>query len=194
MRRPLRSAEARSVANLAIDLGDPGRMAKARRLHRGNSVGTVDIYHQAAEATVADPSGELMDVTITIDSPAQPGTAPLANTVTTTCGCDDDSTVCMHALAAVLGVAEEIEANGRLLAIWGGTEGPGPDLSSPKRPEGADAFFSGAWTGAPPVSPLEPLKLGDDPVLAVDGVDAGPVLIEARGAIQRGLSRYRARS
>lgn len=194
MRRPLRSAEARSVANLAIDLGDPGRMAKARRLHRGNSVGTVDIYHQAAEATVADPSGQLMDVTISIDSPAQPGAAPLAETISTSCDCEDDTTVCMHALAAVLGVAEEIEANGRLLAVWGGTDGPPADLTSPERQDGADAFFSGTWVGAPPITPLEPLKLGEDPVLAVDGVDAGPVLIEARAAIQRGLSRYRARS
>lgn len=193
MRRPLRSAEARSVANLAIDLGDPGRMAKARRLHRGNSVGTVDIYHQAAEATVADPSGELMDVVLTVESPAQPGAAPLAETVLSTCGCDDTDAVCMHALAAILGVAEEVEANGRLLAIWGGIDGPAPDLSTPERRDGADAFFAGAWTSAPLVSPLEPLKLGEAPVLTVDGLDAGPVLLDARGAIQRGLSRYRAR-
>ena len=131
MRRPLRSDEARSVANLAIDLGDPGRMAKARRLHRSNSVGTVDIYHQAAETTVTDPSGELMEVTINIESPAAPGSAPLAETVTSSCTCDDDTSICTHALAAILGVAEEIEANGRLLAVWGGTEAAPSALHRP---------------------------------------------------------------
>ncbi len=193
MRRPLRSDEARSVANLAIDLGDPGRMAKARRLHRGNSVGTVDIYHQAADTTVTDPSGELMEVSIVVDAPAAPGTAPLAETVETTCTCDDENSVCTHALAAILGVAEEIEANGRLLALWGGTEAPPTALTPTARSEGADDFFTGNWTSPPPVKPLESLELGDDPVLAVDGVDAGPVLLDARGAIRRGLSRYRAR-
>ncbi len=193
MRRPLRSNQARAVANLAIDLGDPGRMAKARRLHRGNSVGTVDITHLRAETTVTDPAGELFDVSIIVASPAAEDEAPLASTVSANCACDDDSDVCNHALAAILGIAEEIEANGRLLAIFGGTEAAPVALSPVERSDRSDSFFHGAWTPSPSIEPLNTLNLSEDPVLTVDGVDAGPVVVEARAAIRRGLTRYRAR-
>lgn len=195
MRRPLRSDEARSVANLAIDLGDPGRMAKARRIHRGNNVGSVDIGPGIAETTVADANGEVYDVTVTVDEPAPPGDAPQASNVTTTCTCDDDGDICTHGLAAILGVAEEIEANGRLLAVW--ASGPAeevPPSAESTHSGSSDDFLAGNWTSPPTITAMDPLKLAHEPHLVVDDVDAGPVVVDARAAIKRGLSRYRARS
>ena len=192
MRRPLRSDEARSVVNLAIDLGDPGRMAKARRIHRGNHVGSVDISPGLAEMTVADQSGEIHDVSVNVISPVRPGQDLTAQDVTSTCSCEDGSDVCTHALAGILGIAEEIEANGRLLAVWAGevpTEEQSTETVVVDGP--TDDFLAGRWTGPPPIKQMAPLKFDDEPELAVDGVDAGPVLVDARAAIRRGLSRYR---
>lgn len=194
MRRPLRSDEARSVANLAIDLGDPGRMAKARRIHRGNNVGTVDIGPGVADTTVADPSGEVFDVTVTVIAPARQGEAPAAQDVVSACTCPDDGDICTHGLAGILGIAEEIEANGRLLAIWAG--GAVEEEAAPIEivaGESTNDFLAGNWSKAPMIPPMTPLQLDHEPSLVVDDVDAGPVVVDARAAIKRGLSRYRAR-
>ena len=194
MRRPLRSDEARAIANLAIDLGDPGRMAKARRIHRGNNVGSVDISGGKAEATVIGLDGESQEVTITVEAEVPAGQAPSAADVTTTCTCDDTGDICTHALAAILGIAEEIEANGRLLGVWAG--GATEEKVAPvivERDGASDEFFSGRWTNPPTIPQMAGLKFGEEPHLIVDDVDAGPVLIDARAAIKRGLSRYRVR-
>lgn len=197
MRRPLRSDEARAVANLAIDLGDPGRMAKARRIHRGNNVGTVDIGAGIAETTVTDASGELYDVTIRVDAPARAGEAPSSADVSSECSCDDGTDVCTHALAAILGIAEEIEANGRLLAVWSGATAVDEPAATTAPTDGQsvinDDFLAGSWSKAPVIPPMTPLQIDEEPTLIVDEVDAGPVVVDARAAIKRGLSRYRAR-
>ena len=52
MRKPLRSETARRLVDLAVELGDPGRMAKARRLDRGAKVGTLRIEPGALSAQV----------------------------------------------------------------------------------------------------------------------------------------------
>lgn len=194
MRRPLRSDEARSVANLAIDLGDPGRMAKARRLHRGNQVGSVDIGPGIAETTVADPSGDIHDVKVVVDAVIEAGQAPSATDVSSVCSCDDGGDICTHGLAGILGIAEEIEANSRLLSVWAG--GTVEDVAAPEIPTdgSTDDFLTGNWSKAPVIPPMTPLRLDHEPSLIVDDVDAGPVVVDARGAIKRGLSRYRARS
>lgn len=199
MRRPLRSDEARAVANLAIDLGDPGRMAKARRIHRGNNVGTVDIGPGIAETTVTDPSGDLYDVAITVESPAPTGEAPNFQDVTPECACDDGGDICTHGLAAILGIAEEIEANGRLLNVWAGgaadeAPSPEPEAAAADEVEPSSDFLAGSWSKAPVIPPMTPLQIDNEPSLLVDEVDAGPVVVDARSAIKRGLSRYRARA
>lgn len=193
MRRPLRSDEARSVANLAIDLGDPGRMAKARRIHRGNNVGTVDIGPGVADTTVADPSGEMYDVSISVTEPTSDGQAPRAENVESDCSCDDSGDICTHGLAAILGIAEEIEANGRLLAVWAGEAASDAISIDPAAVANTDDFLGGNWVKPPVIVPLSTLKLDNEPSLMVDEVDAGPVVVDARAAIRRGLSRYRAR-
>ena len=192
MRRPLRSDESRAVANVAIDLGDPGRMAKARRLHRSNGVGSVDIEPGIAHASVADSNGEVYDVEITVVSPPSSGSIPSASDLLTSCTCEDHGDNCMHALAALLGVAEEIEANGRILDIWTGTTptAPAPNYAAPTGE--AESFFHGNW------APAERLTIGQRPPgnpapLIVDEVDAGEVFADARRSISAGLSRYRAR-
>ena len=192
MRRPLRSDESRAVANVAIDLGDPGRMAKARRLHRSNAVGSVDIEPGIAHASVADANGEVYDVEITVVSPPASGSIPTASDLLTSCTCEDHGDNCMHALAALLGVAEEIEANGRILDLWTGSTATAPTRNYAAPTGAAESFFHGNW------APTDRLTLGQRPLgkplnLVVDDVDAGEVFIDARRSVADGLSRYRAR-
>ncbi|MFT7473346.1 MAG: hypothetical protein ACI81L_000261 [Verrucomicrobiales bacterium] len=193
MRRPLRSDEARAIANIAIDLGDPGRMAKARRVHRSNGVGEVDISGGIAEATVTDADGELHDVQVTIEFPPVNGPIPASSDLRTSCVCDDQGDTCTHALAALLGIAEAVEANGRLLDLWTGSSAPttpvGP-YSSPS--DDQQAFFEGAWSASIAIPKLVPIRFDQAPALVVDEVDAGPVVIDAIAAIGSGLRQYRA--
>lgn len=191
MRRPLRSDEARSVANLAIDLGDPGRMSRARRMHRSNAVTDVEILPGVAHVSVIDPTGEIHEVSISVANPTVDGRTPPAADLEPTCSCDDDGDACTHALAALLGIAEEIEANGRLLATWAGDSAPAP--SAPYVASSADgSFFDGPWASRQPSVTLTNLRIERTSPLVVDDLDAGPVVIDAVAAIRRGLSRYRA--
>jgi hypothetical protein len=193
MRRPLRSDEARAIANVAIDLGDPGRMAKARRVHRSNGVGEVDIAAGIAGATVTDTDGTLYDVEVTIESPPVNGAIPAASDLGTTCECDDQGDTCTHALAALLGIAEAIEANGRLLDLWTGSSAPTTPIGAYSSPsDNQQAFFAGAWSASVEMPKLVPIRLGEAPPLLVDEVDAGPVVINAIAAIGSGLKQYRA--
>jgi hypothetical protein len=194
MRRPLRSDEARGVANLAIDLGDPGRMARARRLHRANAVAEVGIEAGHARATVTQSDGDVFDVDISVAGPPLSGVVPVAGDLTPVCSCDDDGDACTHALAALLGIAEEIEANGRLLDLWVGSGAPETTATyiAPS-PGSADSFFLGAWTEQRERIEVSQLQPDEIPTLVVDSVDAGPVVIDAIRAIRAGLSRYRVR-
>jgi hypothetical protein len=194
MRRPLRSDEARGVANLAIDLGDPGRMARARRLHRANAVAEVEIEAGRASATVTQSDGDVFDVGIGVAGPPLSGVVPVASDLTPACSCDDDGDACTHALAALLGIAEEIEANGRLLDLWVGSGVPAPTATYlAHSTASADSFFLGAWTEQRERVKVSQLQLDEIPTLVVDSVDAGPVVIDAIRAIRAGLSRYRVR-
>ena len=193
MRRPLRSDEARSIANVAIDLGDPGRMSKARRMHRSNSVGTVDISPGVAHASVTDADGEIYEVEISVVAPPATGVLPSAGDLLTSCTCDDTGDTCMHALAAVLGIAEEVEANGRVLELWTRSSPPEPVTDYQRPTSDSESFFTGAWKAGIERPSMTPLRVGQQPVLVVEDVDAGPVVVDARAAITDGLSRYRAR-
>lgn len=190
MRRPLRSDEARSVANLAIDLGDPGRMSRARRLHRSNAVTEVEIEPGRAHATVTDPDGELHEVLIEVTTPTHGGATPPASDLSATCSCEDDGDTCTHGLAALLGIAEEIEANGRLLAVWAGEVAP-TRTTTYTASTTSSSFFDGAWTTTPMKKTLTNLRYEKMVPLVVDDLDAGPVVIDAVAAIRSGLSRYR---
>jgi len=192
MRRPLRSDEARGVANLAIDLGDPGRMSRARRMHRSNAVADVEITPGVAHATVTDASGEICEVSIAIETKPSSPSALAAAHLTTDCSCDDDGDCCTHSLATVLGIAEEIEANARLLGLWAG----GSDKKTPTEytsaSVGSRSFFEGAWALANTAPDLSALSVEQTPQLMVEELDAGPVVLDAVAAIRRGLSGFRA--
>ena len=192
MRRPLRSDEARSVANLAIDLGDPGRMSRARLLHRSNAVSEVEITPGVAHVSVTEPGSDVYEVSIEVAAPLGPTAVPTANDLDPACSCDDDGDACTHALAALLGIAEEIEANGRLLEVWAGETLP--TLSAPYAASTADSqsFFEGAWTTRSSASQLSNLRIEQASSLVVEDIDAAPVIADAVAAIRTGLSRYRA--
>ncbi len=187
MRRPLRSDTARAVANLAIELGDPGRMAKARRLHRSNAVSAVDIMDGSAYALVVDATGMHCDVEIAVVSAVTAGTVPLPDELELSCSCEDDADVaCIHELAALLGVAEELEGNARLLSVWVAPPIDTTKTTSP--PQGS--FMGGAWE-APAIPNITDRPVGETPDLTVDGLDAGPVFVDARESVRKGLSRFR---
>lgn len=187
MRRPLRSDTARAVANLAIELGDPGRMAKARRLHRSNAVSDVDIMDGSAFALVVDASGLHCDVEIAVTGSVDAGNVPTPEDLDLSCSCDDAADVaCVHQLAALLGIAEELEGNGRLLDVWIAPPIDTSETSAP--PQGS--FMGGAWK-TPAIPQIPDLPIGETPQLVVDGLDAGPVFTDARESVRRGVSRFR---
>ena len=191
MRRPLRSDVARAVANLAIDLGDPGRMAKARRLHRSHSVGTVDIEGGVAHAMVTERDGESHEVSVSVVAPPSGQQIPAASDIVATCDCEDNSDACQHALATILCIAEEVEADIRTIDRWTGAEAP-PEVATYVSPSGdAESFFTGEWTPNPPAITVPRLRPSTPPVLAVEGVDAGPVIVDALDAITKALDRVR---
>lgn len=190
MRRPLRSDEARAIANLAIDIGDPGRMAKARRLHRSNAVSTIDIESGEAHALVTESSGESYEVTLTIVSPPAQK-LPSASDVLAACTCDDSGDACQHALATVLGVAEEVEVDVRVLDRWTGAAAPATVATYESPGDDTVSFFGGAWTPNPPLPKLAPLSTSRASSLEVDGIDAGPVFVDAATAIADGLAHLR---
>lgn len=193
MRRPLRSDEARGVANLAIDLGDPGRMSRARRMHRANAVAEVEVTAGVAHATVTDPSGEIHEVSIAVgDAPASASSLSAVD-LRPECTCEDDGDVCTHSLAALLGIAEEIEANARLLELWaGGTASNATPTKYTGASAGHRSFFEGAWATAHKAPEISHLDFEQTPVLVVDDLDAGPVILDAVKAIRLGLSGFRA--
>lgn len=190
MRRPLRSDEARAVANLAIDMGDPGRMSKARRLHRSHSVSAIDIESGAAHATVTDSDGELYDVTISVVAPPAKR-LPAASDVLSVCTCDDSGESCRHALAAMLGIAEEVEVNLKVIDLWTGAAAPAAVTTYESPGVGTEEFFAGRWTSGPPTPSVPRLNPATSPSLVVDGVDAGPVIEDAAAAIADGVAHLR---
>lgn len=193
MRRPLRSDEARAIANLAIELGDPGRMAKARRLHRSNAVGEVDVRPSAALTGVTGADGELHEVSLVLDAVGGPGDIPSAVDVVTACSCDDHGDACVHALAAMLGLAETIEAEPDLLATWTGADDAGSAATYTTPSDSALTYLRGRWTDVAEAQPMSPVQGVPVPRLIVDDVDAGPVVIDAIDTIKRQLSSLRAR-
>lgn len=184
MRRPLRSDSARGLANLAIDLGDPGRMARARRLHRGGAVGDLHIESGHLSTTVFEEGDESCRTEVQLSLPLRShDVVPDAGSVSATdCSCEDENDVCMHVLATVLTFAEEVEGDPALLSRWTDTAPVVPTddatLSTAQR-----AFLSGSWTSDGGPAPLQPIDLGQaqrvDGPLTVDGVDAWPVFSDA---------------
>lgn len=192
MRRPLRSDEARSVANLAIDLGDPGRMSRARRMHRANAVAEVEVLAGIAHATVTDANSDVHEVSIAISASLAQRSLPSSDDLDPTCTCEDHGDACTHALAALLGIAEEIEANGRLLDVWAGGSSTTTTATYTTTTGANGAFFNGGWTSNNAVSPLADRVFDDPPLLVADELDAGPIIVDAIASVRRGLSRYRA--
>jgi len=160
-------------------------MAKARRLHRSHAVGGVEIHSGSASASVSDSDGEVFEVTVSVVAPPRAKAVPAADDILTTCGCDDDGDVCRHALAALLSVAEEVEADARTIDLWTGAEAPeSPAATTYESPKGdAEGFFIGKWWENPRPIEVAPLRSERVPTLVVDGIDAGPVIRDAQRSI-----------
>lgn len=190
MPRPLRSEVARAIANLAIEVGDPGRMAKARRIHRKGAVAALEIEPSAAYATVLD--GDVsFEVSLKLDDLTEPGSIPRSDDLITDCDCDlpQEPASCQHALAALLGLAESFETNGRLLDLWTDSTSTAP-AQAPLQSAGAERFFDRPASGVPvgQLNARAPVKF---PSLQLDDVAAGPVFEDAVETIRRTLTRYR---
>ncbi len=189
MPRPLRSDTARAVANLAIELGDPGRMAKARRLHRKGAVTGVDIVERSAAASVID-GDDSFTVEILLGPNTVAGEVPRVEDVSTTCDCDEGGDpACRHVLAGVLGVAEAFEVNARHLLTW--TDAPRKIADQRPSSPGSSDFF-GEVGHRRSIPQLTPRGKVDFPALEVEATAAGPVFEDAIAAIRRVLTPYRA--
>lgn len=189
MPRPLRSDTARAIANLAIEVGDPGRMAKARRLHRKGGVASVEVAARSASTSVSD-ADDAWSVELRLGPSTIPGQIPTPDDLTTTCDCGEGGDAsCRHILAALLGLAEAFEVNARLLDEW--TDAP-REVSLRERPsDRANSFFGEPGTRRT-ITSLTPRTV-EFPPLLVDATDAGPVFEDAIKTIRRALTPYRAR-
>ena len=190
MPRPLRSEIARAVANVAIETGDPGRMAKARRLHRKGAVSSVEIDARAASTSVIEDD-ESFVVELNVTKAAISGEVPSSEDLLPTCDCDDDGdAACRHILAGLLGLAEAFEVNPRLLDEW--TDTP-REITTTARAHAHPAGFFGEQGRHRAIPSLQPRPKIDFPSLEVDQTAAGPVFEDATQAIKRTLSPYRPR-
>lgn len=189
MPRPLRSDAARAIANLAIEVGDPGRMAKARRIHRKGGVATLEIAARTASTSVSELD-EVFGVELNLGESTIPGEIPTPDDLSSTCSCDHDGEAeCRHVLAALLGLAEAFEINARMLDEW--TDAP-RQASVRDRPAQQGAGFFGQPGARRPITALTPRPV-EFPPLLVDETDAGAVFEDAVQIIRRTLTPYRAR-
>lgn len=194
MRRPLRSDAARGLANLAIDLGDPGRMARARKLHRAGAVAELLVESGHVSSTVFQEDEDPVRTAVMLSLPLRAGEAvPSATAVSyTECSCPDSGSICMHALATVLTLAEEVERDATILARWTGEESsvsPGSQYSDEQR-----VFLTGSWNENQRPPELLPLDLDaldavSSDSLEVDGVDAWPVFADALRTLVTGTGQ-----
>ena len=180
---------ARATANLAIEIGDPGRMAKARRIHRKGGVAGVDVMARSVTATVVD-GDESFEVDLLLGDNTARGVLPQPEDLTGECTCgESDGKACIHVLAAMLGLAEAFETNARLLDEW--TDAPG-EIAPNEVLMGDGDFFGnpGQHTSIVALGARRPVEF---PSLGVDEVAAGPVFEDAIEAIRRTITPYRAR-
>jgi len=189
MRVPLRSEAARALANLAIELGDPGRMAKARRLYRSGAVSAVDFDKATAYASVTDSNGDIYEVELRVQTAPANANAPGAEDISVTCSCDDSAEACRHALATVLAIAEQVEINPRTLQDWTSSQAEDGSSSddSPRPAVDAD-FFIGQWRTPHALPVLRRMTIAQ-PSLVVEDIDAGPMVAAATEAIVQHLRR-----
>ena len=189
MRRPLRSERARALADLAIDLGDPGRMARARRLHRSGAVGAIAVQPGEIDAAVYGSQPEPYRAVLELVGAPRDGSSLTAQDVLTSCSCPDFADACKHALATVLAFAEEVEATPTLLDDFiGQTLEVGADADGSRFDD--DPFFTGGWRSDPPSVELTRLPIATPTSLVVDGVDAWPIV---RGALMAMSEEFRSR-
>lgn len=181
MRRPLRSDLARRVADLAVELGDPGRMARARRLYRAGTVNGLDVAPGHLEAGVYEAGAPQHSTVIdTLEQPS-PGELPSADAITARCTCDDDATACVHVLATVLSFAEEVEVAPELIGDWTAAT----KTESPSSGDDEEFFASSVSLHRTPLPPLPRAAGSPDPL---DGVMAIDVVDDARRAVAQALS------
>ena len=190
MPRPLRSEIARSIANLAIEVGDPGRMAKARRIHRLGGSSSVEIEARLASVSVSDGEGVFV-VELALEGAVDAGMVPTSDQLKTACDCDEEGDApCRHVLAGLLGLAEAFEVNARLLDRW--TDVPREAAVQERPSQHAEDFF-GEPGRRRPVPTLRPPTNSQFPPLRIDETEAGPVFTDAVATIRKVLTPYQAR-
>ena len=189
MRRPLRSDTARALSNLAIEFGDPGRMARARKLHRAGSVGEIAVEAGELSTLVYGSQPDPYSVKILLaDDHRGAASLPDPEQLSSVCTCPDGLTTCKHALATILTFAEEVEADARLLDAFLGRSAVAV-VESAEAPTDSDPFFAGTGVHALSFPSFEPLQLREAPTMVVEATDAWPVFEHAISAIARAVGR-----
>lgn len=183
VRRPLRSELARSIADLAIELGDPGRMMRARKLHRAGSVGEISVDPLRLRAPVFGESDSYETEIRSDGSGSLAGPAPEFGRILCDCTCPDTGESCKHSLALLLTFAEEVEDQPHLAARFLDEGEQVPDGVSPVIQQ--HAFLSNDRLASFTLEPVTPLSAASSTQLVFDGTDAWPVFHDAIETIRR---------
>jgi len=184
MRRPLRSNLSRSIADLAIELGDPGRMMRARKLHRAGSVGEIVVEPRRLQAAVFGSDHDPYEATVESDgSGSLAGPEPEFGRIRCECTCPDWGDACKHALALLLTFAEEVEEHPQLASMWledGVLPSSDANVSPPEHPFLMNDRLASFTKHEP--TPSRPTRQAR---LVFDTTDAWPVLQDAIDAMSR---------
>lgn len=110
---------ATTVRVLAAEMSDAGRLTRGRRLRADGAVIDLAVGHGAVVAQVQGSRPDPYVVTLQ----TRPGTkAPTRRELTVRCTCPDDAGTgqhaCKHAVAALLGLADELLVEPELLHRW----------------------------------------------------------------------------
>jgi hypothetical protein len=187
VRKPLRSALGRSIADLAIELGDPGRMMRARKLHRAGHVGEIVVESLRLNAPVFGSDNDVYETSVMSDgSGSLAGPTPEFGRMRSECTCPDWGDACKHALALLLTFAEEVEDQPHLVEVF---LNEGQAAESDDRPSTLQhPFLTNDGLEGFTVGSVEPIAAETSAQLLFEGTDAWPVLRDAIETMRRALS------
>lgn len=187
VRRPLRSALGRSIADLAIELGDPGRMMRARKLHRAGHVGEIAVQSLRLHAPVFGSDNDVYETSVMSDgSGSLAGPTPEFGRMRAECTCPDWGDACKHALALLLTFAEEVEDQPHLVEVF--LNEAQTEESNDRPPAHQHPFLSNDHLEEFSVGAVDPIAADPSAQLLFEGTDAWPILRDAIETMRRTLA------
>jgi uncharacterized Zn finger protein len=190
MSRPLRSAQAREVADVAIERGDPGRLSRARSLYRTGAVTKLEITPGMATAIIQGSQPDPYTTAMGLAGRSRrlkSRTVPDPEDITFVCSCADWGDPCKHGLALILHFAEEVEDDPGVLDDWLGIGEDSPDDDDDDHHPEPDPFLDGSWTDDIEPATLNPIELPDPAPLLIDNLEVWPVVLDAIARVRTSM-------